>query len=201
MGTALDVSQQTDAELAAVARREASGGPAFCELVQRHRERVWRICYRLLGNEHDAQDAAQEVLVRLFLQRTQFDGRSQYTTWLHAVAVRTCLALRRSRGRRLRREGPDGPAAWQAAQPRSDPTPGQSLDLDQMLQSLDEEDRAMLILKYAEGYSFEELGAIFELSVSACKMRLSRAKERLQREYGGSLNETTHETNDAHPTP
>ena len=53
----------------------------------------------------------------------------------------------------------------------------------QMLETLDEEDRAMLILKYAEGYDYEELAAIFELSVSACKMRVSRAREKLQQRY------------------
>ena len=52
-----------------------------------------------------------------------------------------------------------------------------------MLEMLDEEDRAMLILKYAEGYDYEELAEIFELSVSACKMRLSRAREKLQQRF------------------
>ena len=52
-----------------------------------------------------------------------------------------------------------------------------------MLEILDEEDRAMLILKYAESYDYEELADIFELSVSACKMRLSRAREKLQQRF------------------
>ena len=52
-----------------------------------------------------------------------------------------------------------------------------------MLETLDEEDRAMLILKYAEGYDYEELSAIFEISPSACKMRISRAREKLQQRY------------------
>jgi len=53
-----------------------------------------------------------------------------------------------------------------------------------MLETLDEEDRALLILKYAEGYEYEELAAIFDLSVSACKMRISRAREKLQERFG-----------------
>ena len=52
-----------------------------------------------------------------------------------------------------------------------------------MLEILDEEDRALLILKYAESYDYEELAAIFQLSVSACKMRISRAREKLQERY------------------
>ena len=53
-----------------------------------------------------------------------------------------------------------------------------------MLETLDDEDRALLILKYAEGHDYEELSAIFELSVSACKMRISRAREKLQQQFG-----------------
>jgi RNA polymerase sigma-70 factor (ECF subfamily) len=52
-----------------------------------------------------------------------------------------------------------------------------------MMEILDEEDRAMMILKYAEGYDYEELAEIFDLSVSACKMRLSRAREKLQQRF------------------
>ena len=56
----------SDEELAAQAVREGSDGTAFTSLVERFRTKVWRVCWRLMGNEHDAQDAAQEVFVRRF---------------------------------------------------------------------------------------------------------------------------------------
>jgi RNA polymerase sigma-70 factor (ECF subfamily) len=179
-----DLSKRTDEELAAEAARESSDGPAFVAIVERFRQRVWRICYRLLYDEQDAADAAQEVFLRLFLQRAQFAGRSKYSTWVHGVALRTCLGLRRSRGRRRRHETLAPEPQWES-QPsaRADAPPGLAMDLMKMLETLDEEDRAMLILKYAEGYDYEELAAIFELSVSACKMRVSRAREKLQQRY------------------
>ena len=188
VGAVLDSSVQTDEQLAAEAMREGSDGPAFVELVRRYREPVWRICYRLLGNDHDAQDAAQDVFVRLFTSRDKFGGRSKYSTWVHGVAVRTCLTLRRGRGRRTRRVATVSDEALdrQSAEPNE---PGGaeagalSLDLAQMLDVLDEEDRAMLILKYAEDYSYDDLALMFDLSVSACKMRLSRARERLQKKF------------------
>jgi RNA polymerase sigma-70 factor, ECF subfamily len=179
----VDVTEQTDEQLAALAAREGSDGPAFVALVERLRARVWRICFRLMGNEQDASDAAQEVFVRLFLNRAKFEGRSSYATWVHAIAVRTCLTLRRGRGRRLKRER-TSEQQWEQEQPgREPPAAGLSLDLAQMLESLDEEDRALLILKYAESYDYEELAQIFDLSVSACKMRVSRAREKLQALY------------------
>jgi len=175
----------TDEQLAAAAAREGSDGPAFVELVERFRQRVWQICYRLLGNEHDASDAAQEVFVRLFLHRGKFEGRSKYSTWVHGIAVRTGLTTRRGRGRRQRHENVASDETIETHSPGTPaPTEGLSLDLMQMLDILDEEDRALLILKYAENYSHEELAEIFHLSVSACKMRISRAREKIQERFG-----------------
>jgi RNA polymerase sigma-70 factor (ECF subfamily) len=57
-----------------------------------------------------------------------------------------------------------------------------------MLDLLDEEDRALILMKYAEGHEYEELAEIFGLSVSACKMRISRAREKIQARYGDRKN-------------
>jgi RNA polymerase sigma-70 factor (ECF subfamily) len=183
-GSLMEIAERSDEQLAAEAAREGSDGPAFVALVDRFRQRVWRICYRLLGNEQDANDAAQEVFVRLFTNRAKFAGRSKYGTWVHAIAVRTCLTIRRGRGRRQKHEDTVSDEQWERQQPTAaQVASGLSLDLMRMLEILDEEDRAMLILKYAEGYDYEELAAIFELSVSACKMRLARAREKLQQKF------------------
>jgi RNA polymerase sigma-70 factor (ECF subfamily) len=174
----LEIATPTDEQLAAEAAREGSDGPAFVELVARHRQRVWQICHRLLGNEQDALDAAQEVFLRLFLHRARFDGRSKYSTWVYGVALRTCLAIRRGRGRRARHESARGEQLDVAV---VEPSPATSLDVAVLLDTLDEEDRALVILKYTEGYSYEELAEMFGLSASACKMRVSRAREKIQR--------------------
>ncbi len=190
----MNVTSGSDEQLAAEAAREGSDGPAFVALVERFRPRVWRICYRLLDNEHDANDAAQEVFVRLFLNRTKFAGRSKYSTWVHGISVRTCLGIRRSRGRRKQRESVLADPAWEAAQPgRDGNAPGVTLDLAQMLETLPDEDRALLILKYAEGYDYEELAEIFEVSVSACKMRVSRAREKLQQRFPDQVSKGSHD--------
>jgi RNA polymerase sigma-70 factor (ECF subfamily) len=177
--TEASTTELTDEQLAAEAAREGSDGPAFTALLERYQDRVWRICYRLMGNAEDASDAAQEVFVRLFLQRGKFEGRSRYSTWMHGIAIRTCLMMRRSRGRRRRYES-------QAQQtPRPDPQSHAetTLDVYRVLEHVDEEDRALLILKYSEGHSHEDLAEMFNLSVSACKMRISRARERLQERF------------------
>jgi RNA polymerase sigma-70 factor, ECF subfamily len=180
----LNVTELTDEQLAQLAAREGSDGPAFVAILDRYRQRVWSVCYRLMGNEHDASDAAQEVFVRLFVNRGKFEGRSKYSTWVHGVALRTCLGIRRGRGRRQKHERVAGDeSATPEALARHEAPAGLSLDLMQILDTLDEDDRALLLLKYAEGYSHEELAAIFEISVSACKMRISRAREKIQNQF------------------
>ena len=181
---ATPLDELSDEALVSLAVRETSDGPAFVALVRRHRDRVWRVCYRLLGNEHDAHDAAPEVFVRLFTHLHKFEGRSKFSTWLHGMALRTCLGLRRSRSRRQRRETTatvDAAAQVAAAQ---GPATKLSPEVEELLESLDEEDRAMVILKYAEEYTFEELAEMFDLSTSACKMRVSRARQRLVAQHG-----------------
>ena len=184
MEVLLDVEDRTDEQLASQAARERSDGPAFVALLARFRERVWRICFRLMGNAEDANDAAQEVFVRMFLNRGRFQERSKYSTWVHGIAVNTCLTLRRSRGRRVRRESLVAErASRNGSMLREDNKPEIAIDLMQMLDVLDETDRALLILKYAEGQNYEELAESFGLSVSACKMRVSRAREKLKRQF------------------
>jgi len=180
----LDTTSLSDEQLAAAAAREGSDGPAFTALVDRYQQRVYRICFRLLGNEHDASDAAQEVFVRLFLHRGRFAGRSKYSTWVHGVAVRTCLTIRRGRTRRKRWETlvPEQSVGESTASHGGEAA-AEMLDLPQMLDTLDEDDRALLIMKYAEGHNYDALAEMFGLSVSACKMRISRARQRLKQRF------------------
>jgi RNA polymerase sigma-70 factor (ECF subfamily) len=182
-----DVATASDEELAALAAREGSDGVAFTALVERFRERVWRVCWRLMGNEHDAQDAAQEVFVRLFFDRGKFAGRSRYATWLHGVAIRTCLTLRRSRSRRRRRETPESAAGDEArpvqAQADGRATAAQAVDaahdVARLLEGLDEADRALVLMKFAEGHEYDDLAEMFGTSAGALRMRVARIRERL----------------------
>lgn len=178
----------SDEDLAAQAAREGSDGVAFTALMDRFRDRVWRVCWRLMGSRHDAEDAAQEVFVRLFFERGKFAGRSRYSTWLHGVAIRTCLGMRRSRSRRRRREVP-GSAASDDGQDRietqADDRAGQADAVDaadaaqKLLAGLDEEDRALVLMKFAENHDYEALAEMFDSTPGALRMRISRIREKL----------------------
>jgi RNA polymerase sigma-70 factor (ECF subfamily) len=187
-----DLAALDDEALAALAAREGSDGVAFSALVERFRERVWRVCWRLMGDEHDAQDAAQEVFVRLFFDRGKFAGRSRYATWLHGVAIRTCLTLRRSRSRRRRREAPEsaGDGATLPVQTHADTRApvaravDASHDAARLLDGLDEEDRALVLMKFAEGHDYDELAEMFGTTAGALRMRVSRIRDKLATQPG-----------------
>lgn len=182
----------SDEALAAQAAREGSDGAAFTALMERSREKVWRVCWRLMGDEHDAQDAAQEVFVRLFFDRGKFAGRSRYATWLHGVAIRTCLGLRRSRSRRRRREAPESAGADEAMPVRTHAdsrasaarTVDAAHDVARLLDGLDEEDRALVLMKFAENHDYEELAEMFGATAGALRMRVSRIREKLASRAG-----------------
>ncbi len=189
-----DPASPSDEDLAAQAAREGSDGIAFTMLMDRFRERVWRVCWRLMGTEHDAEDAAQEVFVRLFFERGKFAGRSRYSTWLHGVAIRTCLTLRRSRSRRRRRESPESGEAGLAethADPQASPTAAVDAahDARKLLEHLDEEDRALVLMRFAENHDYEELAEMFGTTSGALRMRISRIREKLASKSGKMLGE------------
>ncbi len=176
-----------DEQLAAQAAREGSDGAAFNALMDRYREKVWRVCWRLMGSEHDAEDAAQEVFVRLFFERGKFAGRSTYSTWLHAVAIRTCLMLRRSRSRRRRREEPGSDGQIEARPDTKDQGTAAvdaTHDIRKLLEGLDEEDRALVLMRFAENHDYEHLAEMFGTTAGACRMRISRIRERLATKAG-----------------
>lgn len=189
------IADMSDEDLAAQAAREGSDGVAFVALMERYRERVWRVCWRLMGTEHDAEDAAQEVFVRLFFERGKFAGRSRYSTWLHGVAIRTCLTLRRSRTRRRRREAPDSGGEVGIAETHADPqaSPASTVDaahdVQKLLEGLDEEDRALVLMRFAENHDYDELAEMFGATSGALRMRISRIREKLAARAGKLLGE------------
>src|SRR5215470_9974897 len=88
----------TDA--AFVTRARSGDSDAFRALVERHSRPLFRLAFRMTGNEQDAEDIVQESMLRAYRQIGKFDRRSSFGTWLHRIAVNCSLDLVRSRGRR-----------------------------------------------------------------------------------------------------
>ena len=175
---------QTDAdldlELVRACRR--GDGAAFRRLFDRHRDRVYRLAFRFTGSPDDADDATQEIFVRVFERIESFRGESPFSTWLYKVAVRHCLNRRRSA-----RDEPGLDATEAEPAGREDPLDaclrrereGRALGA---VAGLPEGLKAVFLLVSLEGLSYTEAAEALDLSVEAVRMRMSRARRELKQQ-------------------
>src|SRR5260221_7299934 len=87
-------------DAAEVARARAGDEGAFRALVERHSRAVFRLAYRMTGNEHDAEDVVQETFLKAYRRMAQFESRAQFGSWLHRIAANCAFDLLRARSRR-----------------------------------------------------------------------------------------------------
>ncbi|WP_371498296.1 RNA polymerase sigma factor SigM [Kitasatospora sp. NBC_00374] len=176
-------AEPTDAELLA---RHAAGDPAaFGVLVQRHRDRLWAVALRTLGDREEAADALQDALVSAFRAAHTFQGRSAVTTWLHRIVVNACLD--RARRTATRRTGPlDGdPARLDTALGSAEGADSAAVrselrrEVTGALATLPAEQRAALVLVDMEGYSVAEAAELLDIPVGTVKSRCARGRAKL----------------------
>ncbi len=193
---------QTDSALVAAFLDGDRG--AFEGLVRRHQDRVYGFCLRLLGSPSLAQEAAQEVFVKVFRNLHRFRGESKFTTWLYRVTLNHCRNVQAYRARRheKRHDSLDATSEDDEGNPRrkelADDGPDAEEDLltserlvllRAELARLDPIWREILLLRDVEGLSYDEIGQALELSPGTVKSRIHRAraqlKERLRRRLAG----------------
>src|SRR5262245_51110280 len=145
--------------------RHANGDPhAFSELVQRHRDRMWAVALRTLGDQEEAADALQEAFLSAYRAAGRFRGDAAVTTWLHRIVVNACLD--RLRRRSIRPVVPMGDTATlDMVAPKSDPMSAHelSLDVSEALQRIPYEQRSALVLVDMMGYAVDDAAKVLEV--------------------------------------
>ena len=182
-----------DSDSVAVARVKAGDGDAYRALVERHSRSVFRLAYRMTGNEQDAEDVVQETFLRAYRQLHRYEARSSFGTWLYRIAANYSLDLVRSRKRRPHvalEESPtedDVPSVVHAVA-AGDPGPDRILfgtevqrTVASTLDELSQQERTAFVLRHFEGQSIEEIGAALGLSGNAAKHSIFRAVQKLRR--------------------
>lgn len=167
---------------------------AFTELLEAHRDRVYNITFRMLGNRAEAEDVAQEVFITVFKTIDTFREESKFSTWLYRVTVNHCknrikyLARRHDRDRDELDEMSPGANNATNGMPVRARQPDRALEGAQMevllkeaIDSLDEEHRAVVILRDIEDLSIEEICQITDLPDGTVKSRLHRARLALRK--------------------
>jgi RNA polymerase sigma-70 factor (ECF subfamily) len=168
---------------AAVERVRAGNADAFRVLVERHSRAVFRLAYRMTGNQQDAEDTVQETFLRSYRQLHNFDGRAAFSTWIHRIAANCAIDLIRSRKKRES----DGVDLLERHAAR-DPSPERltaSAEVSRMLgPALDElssTERAAFVMRHYEGLGIEEIGRVLGVQPNAAKHSVFRAVQKLRR--------------------
>jgi RNA polymerase sigma-70 factor (ECF subfamily) len=175
---------------AAVARARAGDRDAFRVLVERHSRYLFRLAYRMTGNEEDAEDVVQESFLRAYRQLGKFDQRASFSTWLHRIASNCSLDLMRARERRRERTQPadteiDDPFVSVAS---ADPTPereamsGQVRDrIAEAMKELSAAERTAFVLRHFEGMRIDDVSRLLGCQPGAAKHTVFRAVRKLRR--------------------
>jgi len=155
---------------------------AFASLVETYQTPVYNLCYRMLGNAQEAEDAAQETFWRAYQAIKRYDPQRPFITWLLSIAAHFCIDQQRRRRlptidlELLPEEGAPDPA----------PDPEKVIArteeervLRKLLVELNPQDRAALIMRYWYDFSDQEIAQSLSLTVSAVKSRLHRARQLL----------------------
>jgi len=183
----------SDPDPVIIERARSGDHRAFSRLVETYQTPVYNLCYRVLGNPHDAEEAAQEAFLRAYTRIGSYDPARPFKTWLLAIAHHYCID--RLRRRRLTWLSLDDEPALDTAMWRSTaPTPEDVVmrrerdsDIQALLSDLPLKDRSALVMRYWYDLSYEEIAAATDTTVSGVKSRLHRARGSLAAKVSPAL--------------
>ncbi|MFD6279184.1 RNA polymerase sigma factor SigM [Streptomyces sp. NPDC060209] len=167
-----------------LAQHVAGDPDTFGELVRRHRDRLWAVALRTLGDREEAADAVQDALVSAFRAAHTFRGQSAVTTWLHRITVNACLDRARKTASRRTAPVDDTERLDQLMEPHeSAEAPAERQDLHRellaALATLPAEQRAALVLVDMQAYPVAEAARILDVPTGTVKSRCARGRARL----------------------
>jgi RNA polymerase sigma-70 factor (ECF subfamily) len=172
-----DLLDGDERDRALIAAHVAGDPAAFTTLVHRHRDRLWAVALRTLGDREEAADALQDALLSAYRSAGSYRGDARVTTWLHRVVVNACLDRVRRRKARPTVPMPEdgGPADTRDALSDRET----AMDIEAALAALPDEQRAALVLVDVHGLPVDEAADLLGIPVGTVKSRCSRGRARL----------------------
>ncbi len=185
------VAAPADELKALVARARVGDRRALEDLLRTSYDHVYPVCRRVLGNEADAADAAQEALMSVVRGLPRFDGRSRYSTWLYRIAMNAAIDELRRRGRRplASYSSVDSPDAGFLAGPGADDGVGM-IDVEAALMSLPLDFRAPVVLRDVCGLDYAEIGEVLAIPGGTVRSRIARGRSLLAERLGPAMEAT-----------
>ena len=159
---------------------------AFAELVYAYQDAVYNLCYRMLGNSTEAEDAAQEAFLKAYINLQRYDTSRSFKTWVMSIASNHCIDIIRKRRMQLLSLDEPLPSADQMALSSNEDGPElhalrseMSDEIQELLEELQPDYRAAVVLRYWYDYSYAEIADALDTTESAIKSRLFRARQLL----------------------
>jgi len=175
------VTQVSDDEKLWIARTRQGDDEAFARLVEAYQRPVFNVCYRMLGDPAEAEDAAQETFIRAYTRINSYNPNRKFSSWLLAIASHYCID--RLRRRRFALVSWDDLPPWRWL-PDTDPQPEEvalrheaQRQVQELLNKLPPDYKAAVILRYWHELSYEEIAEALDSTLPAIKSRLFRARQ------------------------
>ncbi len=177
----------SDEELVEHAKKELFNVTrAYEELMRRYQRTLFNVCARYLGNDRDADDVSQEIMLKVLYGLKNFEGKSKFKTWLYSITYNECTTQYR-KDRRKRRLFDALSLDPLDEEIELEPIDDKSNDLDRWLIGVNTIDREIIILRFAAELEFQEIAGIMHLGLSATKMRYKRAIDRLRDSFSHTI--------------
>lgn len=171
---------QNDSDAAIVARVLDGDTGAYAVIVARYRAQFGRYAVRMLGSREDAEEALQDAFVRAYRSLAKCDEPERFAPWFFRILANRCRTAGTRRGRRERTFVNDEIALLSASEEHPAERAAWREELDRALQRLDTDQREAFLLKHVEELGYDDMAEITGVGVSALKMRVKRACERLR---------------------
>ena len=170
-----------------VGRANSGDAAAFATLLERHYDLIYRLAYRILGNQQDAEDIAQDVCVLLPKKLASFQGNAKFTTWLYQITLNTCRDFMR-RSMSSQKLYVDYTQVNQIRNDTQEQKKQDALEVYRLIATLQDDLRETALLIVASGLNHAEAAQILGVKESTVSWRMMKAKEKLsarvQREAG-----------------
>ena len=163
----------------------------FGELYGRYSDKVYSKCLSLLKNEAAAQDAAQDIFLKIFLNLAKFNKKSRFSTWVYSITYNYCIDYLR-RKKKEKTILTDDENEKDPVEEEVDDKEILEMEIERLAYILDkipEDDKMVLLMKYREDLSIKDISKAFDKSESAIKMKLKRAKNKVRKLYNESFSE------------
>jgi RNA polymerase sigma-70 factor (ECF subfamily) len=152
---------------------------AFDLVARQFQTKVFHLAFSILGNQQQAEDASQEIFIRVWRALPNYRSQSSVSTWIYAIARNTCLTALKSAGSRRTLSLEDAAVRSAAEKKLESPAHPYAPDLQRMVDSLPEKQRQVVMLFYMEEKSHEEVSQLLGIPVGTVKTHLHRARKEL----------------------